>query len=48
MDNYTREDIELLWKHYDFEDCRTWPYYPIVMPLKNGRGRVWLDLVDLR
>lgn len=23
---------------YKADDCRTWPYFPIVMPLKGGNG----------
>lgn len=43
-----REDveavIEVLRRHRDVEydpmDIRTWPYYPVVMPLKEGKGPV--------
>lgn len=35
---YAPEDVVLLREHYNPSDCRTWPYYPIVMPLKDGNG----------
>lgn len=37
---YVAEEIESLKKQYNLLDVRTWPYYPIVMPLKDGRGPV--------
>lgn len=40
MSNYTKEDIEIIRRAYDPTDCRTWPYYPIVMPLRDGTGPV--------
>lgn len=38
--NYSKEEIELLKKHYVATDPTTWPYYPIPMPSKDGRGPV--------
>jgi hypothetical protein len=37
-DAYDIEDIGLLRKRYDEADPRTWPFFPIVMPSKNGKG----------
>lgn len=37
---YVLEDIVLLKRQYNPTDVRTWPYFPIVMPLKYGAGPV--------
>jgi hypothetical protein len=36
--HYDPEDLESIYRHYNPLDTRTWPYYPIVMPLKDGLG----------
>lgn len=36
--NYHPEDLEIIYRHYNPLDARTWPYYPIVMPLKGDQG----------
>ena len=37
--SYVKEDLTLLKKHYNRNDVRTWPYYPIEMPsTKDGQG----------
>ncbi len=35
---YHPDEVVHLRKHYNPSDVRTWPYYPIVMPLKDGQG----------
>ena len=36
---YVKEDLTLIKIHYNVNDVRTWPFYPIVMPTtKDGRG----------
>ena len=35
---YDEEEIHFLKLQYKECDPRTWPYYPIVMPEKDGRG----------
>jgi hypothetical protein len=35
---YTSEDVEIILKQYNSYDVDTWPFYPIVMPLKEGQG----------
>lgn len=37
---YVLEDIALLKRQYDPLNVRTWPYFPVVMPLKAGKGPV--------
>jgi len=37
---YDVEDVKILRACYDFADVNTWPYYPIVIPLKDGEGPV--------
>lgn len=34
-DDTDRTHFKILYKQ---GDCRTWPYFPIVMPLSNGKG----------
>lgn len=36
--SYVKEVVPIIMKRYKMEDVRTWPYYPIVVPLKEGRG----------
>ena len=36
--SYDKRDVEVIKRIYDPMDVRTWPYYPIVMPLKDGQG----------
>lgn len=36
--SYHKNDIPTILKYYDPVDVRTWPYYAIVMPLKQGQG----------
>lgn len=38
--HYDPEDLDLIYQHYNPFDCKSWPYYPIVMPLRKGRGPV--------
>lgn len=33
-----QKEVKLLKELYNFKNCRTWPYYPIVMPLLEGQG----------
>jgi len=35
---YHADDLEIILQHYNPHDVRTWPYYPVIMPLKDGRG----------
>lgn len=35
---YHKDDLELVRKYYDPLNVRTWPFYPIIMPLKEGQG----------
>lgn len=35
---YAQEEVVLLREHYNPLDVRTWPFYPIVMPLRDGMG----------
>jgi hypothetical protein len=35
---YHPDDLPIIKKHYNPLDTRTWPYYPIIMPLKDGQG----------
>lgn len=35
---YKYDSIEQLRLDYVLTDSRTWPYYPIIMPLCKGRG----------
>lgn len=35
---YVLEEIAMLKKQYNPLDVRTWPYFPIVMPLKETKG----------
>jgi len=37
---YTKEDIVLLKKYYIEDDPKTWPFFPIIIPTKEGRGPV--------
>jgi hypothetical protein len=38
--SYDAQDVEVLKTFYVYNpaDVRTWPYYPIEMPLKDGQG----------
>jgi len=38
--SYDERDIEILKTFYRYDpfDVRTWPYYPIEIPLKEGQG----------
>ena len=36
--SYDKRDVEVIKSLYDPMNVRTWPYYPIVMPLKEGQG----------
>lgn len=36
--SYHKNDIPTILKYYDPVDVRTWPYYTIIMPLKQGQG----------
>lgn len=36
--SYKEKDKEFLKTVYQLENCRTWPYFPIVMPLIGGQG----------
>ena len=36
--NVSPEAKKIVRQHYDPADVRTWPYFPIVMPLKSGLG----------
>ena len=38
--SYESEDVPLILQQYDPLNVRTWPYYPIIMPLLNGAGPV--------
>lgn len=38
--SYSTFDIEHFRKSYKMDDVRTWPYYPIILPLKDGSGPV--------
>lgn len=35
---YHADDILIIRKLYDPLNCRSWPFYPIIMPLKEGNG----------
>ena len=37
-DQFTHEGLKALHRAYNPSDCRTWPFFPIVMPTKDGRG----------
>ena len=36
--SYDKRDVEVVKTLYNPLDVRTWPYYPIIMPLKKGQG----------
>ena len=36
--SYDKRDAEVIQSLYDPLNVRTWPYYPIIMPLKEGNG----------
>ena len=36
--SYHKDDIPIILKYYEPLSVRTWPFYPIVMPLKEGQG----------
>ena len=36
--SYCKSGIEAFLRLYDPLDVKTWPYYPIIMPLKEGNG----------
>lgn len=37
--SYSAEDVPLILNRYDPLNCRTWPFYPIQMPVtKDGKG----------
>jgi hypothetical protein len=36
--SYDKRDVEVIQTLYNSLDIRTWPYYPIIMPLKEGKG----------
>lgn len=36
--NVSSEAKRIVLDHYDPVDVRTWPYFPIIMPLKDGYG----------
>lgn len=38
--HYTEDSIKYLKDKYDITDCHTWPFYPIIMPIKHGLGPV--------
>ena len=38
--SYESEDVPLILQQYDPLNVRTWPYFPITMPLLNGKGPV--------
>lgn len=40
MSYASEDDIPYIRKHYDPLDVRTWPYYPITLPLLVGQGPV--------
>ena len=35
---YHKDDLLAILKYYEPTNVRTWPYYPITMPLKQGQG----------
>jgi hypothetical protein len=37
---YDKDDISIILRHYDPLNVRTWPYYPITLPLLQGEGPV--------
>ena len=38
-ETYSDKDIEVLEKRFDIYNCRSWPFYPIIMPLnEDGLG----------
>jgi hypothetical protein len=35
---YHADDLAIILSRYNPHDVRTWPYYPILMPLEDGQG----------
>ena len=44
--NISDESLEIIRKHYNPSDVRTWPFFPIIMPLKNGTGPATYEECD--
>jgi len=36
--SYHKDDLERVRRYYDPLNVRTWPFFPIIMPLKDGQG----------
>lgn len=32
------DEVKIIKKYHNPEDCNTWFYFPIIMPLVNGKG----------